>query len=61
LENLRRHKNLVENQANIVHFEEFQMDRAAAEVEVRCIREEEEKRRQVALRTWLSAASTKVD
>ena len=61
LENLRRHKSLVESQASLLHFDEFQRARTAAEAEVRRIRAEEEKQRQVAVRTWLSAASTEVD
>ncbi len=61
LANLRRHKRLLESQANITQFEESQRARAAAEAEFRTLREYEMKRRQAEVRAWLSAADAEVD
>jgi hypothetical protein len=61
LANLRRHKLLVESQANIIQFEEIQRARTAAEAHVRALQEAELKNMQVVLRSWLSAASSDMD
>ena len=61
LENLRRHKSLVETQASLCQFEEIQRMRVTAEVEFQALREAEDLRRRSAVQDWLSAANTELD
>ena len=65
LENLRRHRQLVESQASIVQFEELfqelQRGRVRAEAEFRSLKDVEKSRRLNTVGVWLSAASASVD
>ena len=61
LENLRRHKALIETQASLYQFEEIQRMRVAAEAEFQAFREAEDLRRRRAVQDWLSAANTELD
>lgn len=56
LENLRRHKNLVESQANLVHFEAAQVARSAAENNMRCLEAAVIKQQLLSVRDWLCSA-----
>ena len=56
LENLRRHKNLVETQANLAHFEAAQVARAAAENNMRCLEQTMIKQQLLSVRDWLCSA-----
>lgn len=61
IDNFRRHKILIESQASIVQFEQFERARAVAEEEFKTIRVNEDKRRQIVVRDWLGSASTEAD
>jgi hypothetical protein len=65
LANIQRHGRLVESQANLLEFEQLfhqmEMGRAAAEAEFQRHKEEEERKRRIAVQNWLSAVSTDVD
>jgi hypothetical protein len=61
LENLRRHRRLVEGQANLAQFEEFQRARVTAEAEFRNLQDAEQRHRRITVRDWLSAANTDID
>ncbi|PMD12225.1 hypothetical protein NA56DRAFT_756767 [Hyaloscypha hepaticicola] len=65
LVNIQRHGRLVESQANLVEFEQLfhqmEMGRVAAKADFQRRKEEEERNRRIAVRNWLSAASTDVD
>ncbi|KAH0562509.1 hypothetical protein GP486_002801 [Trichoglossum hirsutum] len=61
LANLRRHKTLVESQANLIQFAEIQKTRAAAEAQVRSMQRAEVEHMQIVVRSWLSPASSDVD
>jgi hypothetical protein len=61
LDNLRRHKLLVESQASLTQFEEFERARVTAKEEFRAMRDNEGKRRKIAVRDWLGAASSEAD
>ena len=61
LEDLRRHKHIVEVQASLYQFEEVQRTRATAEAEFRGLREAEDLRRRSAVQDWLSAANMEED
>jgi hypothetical protein len=52
---------LVESQANLSQFEEFQRARTAAEAEFRNLQDAEQSHRRIAVRDWLSAANTDID
>jgi len=61
IDDLRRHKNLVETQASIHQFEEIQNMRTLAETEFRQIREGETLKQRNALQDWLAAANVQED
>src|SRR5579862_263597 len=61
LANLRRHKTLVESQANLIQFVEIQKTRAAAEAQMRSMQKAEVEHMQIVVRSWLSPASSDVD
>jgi hypothetical protein len=61
LENLRRHKGLVETQASLYQFEEVQRLRVIAEAEFCGLREAEDLRRHSTVQDWLSAANVEED
>jgi hypothetical protein len=61
LDNLRRHKILIESQASLTQFEQFERARVIAEEEFRVMRDNEGKRRKIAVRDWLGAATSEVD
>ncbi|KAH0537608.1 hypothetical protein FGG08_005600 [Glutinoglossum americanum] len=61
LANLRRHKTLVESQANLIQFTEIQKTRAAAEAQVRSMRKTELRQMRMEVRSWLSSADSDMD
>ncbi|KAF2088965.1 hypothetical protein K490DRAFT_37933 [Saccharata proteae CBS 121410] len=60
LNNMRRHKSLIESQADLVHFEQLQQLRASEEVEFRHLKEAEDLRRRKEVDRWLSGASADI-
>lgn len=56
LENLRRHRDLLENQASLVNFEAIQAARIAAENSTRAIEEALVKQQLISVRDWLCSA-----
>ncbi|KAH0563181.1 hypothetical protein GP486_002248 [Trichoglossum hirsutum] len=61
LEDLRRHKDLVEKQASLYQYEEVQRVRITAETEFRSLREAEDLRQRWAVQDFLSAANVEED
>ena len=65
LENLHRHRRLVESQANLAQFEELfqelQRARINSEAEFQSLKDGEKSHQLNTVQTWLSAASTNVD
>jgi hypothetical protein len=61
LDSLRRHKSLIEGQASLVEFEASQAAREVAENNFRQIEEAERKRQRIAVKEWLSPASSHLD
>jgi hypothetical protein len=65
LENLRRHRRLIESQANVVQFEqlfqELQRGTKISEAEFERLREEEKLWRLNFVKSWLSPANTNAD
>jgi hypothetical protein len=61
LDNLKRHKSLVESQANLLEFEQFQVARAAAERNFLHAHDAESKRRLIEITRKLSPANCNVD
>ena len=61
LENLRRHKDLIESQANLVQYQSSRIARQQAETEVQKIEEALVKQQLVSVRDWLCSAKVKND
>lgn len=61
LVNLQRHKHLVENQASLIHFEQYQEDRVKTEANFRKIQEEGDRHQRMTLANWLSGADSMED
>lgn len=60
-DSMRRHRSLIESQANLLQIEESQQSRAYHEAQFKLIRDAEESRRRTTVNTWLHAASTETD
>ena len=58
---MRRHRSLIESQANLLQIEESQQSRAYHEAQFKLIRDAEESRRRTTVNIWLHAASTETD
>jgi hypothetical protein len=52
---------LVESQATLIQFDQFEQARITQEKEFQIMRQNEEKRQTIAVRDWLSAANTEAD
>lgn len=61
LSNLRRHKALLETQANLLYLQQYQLDRQRTEVEFRNIEQQAEQNRRLAVASWLSPANVETD
>ncbi|KAF2178019.1 hypothetical protein K469DRAFT_601007, partial [Zopfia rhizophila CBS 207.26] len=61
LDDLRRHKSLIETQANLYQFQEVQRIKATTETEFHQLRDAEDLRRKNMVLDWLSAASVQED
>lgn len=61
LDNLQRHKRLVETQASLAEFEAAQKARTETENNFSNIREVEKKRQLIAVTQWLAPANSNVD
>lgn len=61
LSNLQRHKILLENQANLLFFQQYQVDREKTELEFRNIEHQTELNRQSAVANWLAQADSESD
>ncbi len=61
LDNLERHKKLVENEASLLEIEAAQAMRAAAETQFEKLAEQEEKLERIAVTAWLDGAKSHLD
>ncbi|KAF4311887.1 zinc finger protein [Botryosphaeria dothidea] len=61
LSNLRRHKALLEAQANLLYLQQYQLDRQRTEVEFRNIEQQAEQNRKLGITSWLSPANVETD
>jgi hypothetical protein len=61
LNNLKRHKTLLEQQGNLLHYHRFQMESHRAEREYHEMEENERQKRLAAVTNWLSSANSRLD